>query len=87
MAKARAHLAHLNSFEATPALLAGVVITQFAQAPREHVDLLAVLFVCLRLAHAALYIADRPNLRCHAWRLGIICVIAMFIDAAVWGQR
>jgi uncharacterized MAPEG superfamily protein len=43
--------------------------------------------VCLRLAHAALYIADRPQLRSHAWRLGIICIIAMFIDAAVWGQR
>lgn len=35
----RAHLAHLNAFEATPALLAGVVIAQFAQAPRDHIDL------------------------------------------------
>jgi uncharacterized MAPEG superfamily protein len=83
----RAHLAHLNAFEATPALLAGIVVAQFAQAPREHIDVLAVLFTCLRLIHALLYIADRPQLRSHAWRLGIMCVIAMFIDAAVWGRR
>jgi uncharacterized MAPEG superfamily protein len=83
----RAHLAHLNAFEATPALIAGVVVAHLAQAPSFHVDVLAVLFVCLRLAHAALYIADRPLLRSHAWRLGIVCVIAMFVDAASFGAR
>lgn len=82
----RAHLAHLNAFEATPALVAGVVVAHLAGAPVRHTDLLAVLFVGLRVAHAALYVADRPMLRSHAWRLGIVCVIAMFIDAAVFGR-
>jgi len=82
----RAHLAHLNAFEATPALVAGVVVAHLAGAPGGHTDLLAVFFVGLRLSHAALYLADRPMLRSHAWRLGIVCVIAMFIDAAVYGR-
>lgn len=84
----RAHLAHVNAFEATPAILAGVVIGELAGAPRLHIDILAAAFVVFRVLHAVLYIADRPTLRSHAWRLGIVCVIAMFIDAAVYaGHR
>ncbi len=83
----RAHLAHLNAFEATPAIVAGVVIAELAGAPRWHVDALALAFVAFRALHAALYLADRPMARSHAWRLGILCVIALFVDASVYGQR
>ena len=83
----RAHLAHLNAFEATPALLAGVFVSDVAVAPRLHTDFLAVAFMCFRVLHALCYIVDKPMLRSHAWRLGIVCVIAMFVDAAVYGQR
>ena len=82
----RAHLAHLNAFEATPAILAGVVVAELAAVPRLHIDVLALAFVFFRVAHALLYIADRPVLRSHAWRLGILCVIAMFVDAALYGR-
>lgn len=83
----RAHLAHLNAFEAIPALLAGVVVAELSGAPRGHVDALAVAFVGFRALHAALYIGERPMLRSHAWRLAILCVIALFVDAAVYGHR
>jgi uncharacterized MAPEG superfamily protein len=83
----RAHLAHLNAFEAVPALIAGVLVAEFAQAPRVHVDSLALLFVGLRVAHAALYLTDRPSLRSAAWKVGILCVIALFVDAAVFGHK
>lgn len=82
----RAHLAHLNAFEAVPAIIAGVVIAELAGAPRLHIDLLALAFVVCRVLHAAFYLADRPMLRSHAWRLGILCVIALFVDAAVYGR-
>ena len=82
----RAHLAHLNAFEATPAILAGVVIAELMQAPRLHVDALALAFVLARALHAVLYLADKPMLRSHAWRDGILCVIALFVDAAVLGR-
>ena len=83
----RAHLAHLNAFEATPALLAGVVVAELALAPRAHVDGLALAFVLFRLLHAALYIADKAMLRSYAWKLGIVTVIALFVDAALYGTR
>ncbi len=83
----RAHLAHLNAFEATPAILAGVGVAELAGAPRGHIDALALAFVVFRVLHAALYVADRPMLRSHAWRLGILCVIGLFVDAAVFGTR
>ena len=83
----RAHLAHLNAFEAVPAFIAGVVVAELAEAPRMHVDTLALLFVGLRVAHAALYLADRPSLRSAAWKLGILCVIALFVDAAMFGHK
>ena len=82
----RAHLAHLNAFEATPAILAGVVIAELMHAPRVHVDALALAFVLARALHAALYVADKPMLRSHAWRAGILCVIALFVDAAIYGR-
>ena len=82
----RAHLAHLNAFEAVPALVAGVMVAELAHAPRGYVDALALAFVVFRALHAACYIADRPVLRSHAWRLGIICVIALFVVASVHGH-
>lgn len=83
----RAHLAHLNAFEAAPAILAGVVVAELSGAPRSHVDVLALSFVAFRVLHALLYVADRAVLRSHAWRLGILCVIALFVDAAIYGQK
>ena len=82
----RAHLAHLNAFEATPTLLAGILVAELSHAPRMHIDALSIAFVLFRLAHAALYIADKPMLRSYAWKLGIVCVIAMFADAALYGN-
>jgi uncharacterized MAPEG superfamily protein len=82
----RAHLAHLNAFEALPAIIAGVMVAEFANAPRNYIDALAVGFIVLRVLHAICYIADKPMLRSHAWRLAIICVLGMFVVAAVYGK-
>jgi uncharacterized MAPEG superfamily protein len=82
----RAHLAHLNAFEALPAIVAGVMVAEFAQAPRAYVDALALGFIAFRALHAACYIADRPVMRSHAWRLGIICIIGLFAVAAIYGR-
>jgi uncharacterized MAPEG superfamily protein len=82
----RAHLAHLNAFEAVPAIVAGVMVAHLTHAPQRYIDALAVAFVILRALHAALYIADKPMWRSHAWRLGIMCIIGLFIVAAVHGN-
>jgi uncharacterized MAPEG superfamily protein len=83
----RAHHAHLNAFEAVPALLAGVLVAELAEAPRVHVDSLSFLFVAVRVLHAGLYIADRPVLRSAAWKIGILCVVGLFVDAATFGRQ
>lgn len=82
----RAHLAHLNAFEAVPAIVAGVMVAEFAHAPRAYIDALAVAFIAFRAVHAACYIADKPMWRSHAWRLGILCVIGLFVVAATYGR-
>jgi uncharacterized MAPEG superfamily protein len=82
----RAHLAHLNAFEAVPAIVAGVMVAEFSHAPHAYVDALALAFVAFRAMHAVCYIADKPMLRSHAWRLGILCVIGLFVVAAVYGR-
>jgi uncharacterized MAPEG superfamily protein len=82
----RAHLAHLNAFEAVPAIAAGVMVAEFAQVPRIFIDGLALAFIAFRFLHALCYLIDKPVLRSHAWRLGFTCVIALFLVAAVYGR-
>lgn len=82
----RAHLAHLNAFEALPGFIAGVMVASFTHAPQAWVDGLALAFVLFRLTHALLYIVDQPIWRSHAWRLGMICVVGLFVVSAVAGR-
>lgn len=82
----RAHLAHLNAFEAVPGFVAGVLVAEFLRAPRGWIDALALAFIAFRLLHAACYIADRPMWRSYAWKLGILCVIGLFVLAASQGS-
>lgn len=81
----RAHFAHLNAFEAVPGFAAAVLAAEMLQSPRVWVDSLAIAFVLARLLHAIFYMADRPVLRSHSWRLGILCVIGLFVVAGIHG--
>jgi len=82
----RAHLAHLNAFEAVPGFVAAMLVAELMQAPRGQVDALALAFVVCRILHGAFYIIDRPMLRSHAWRVGMLCVIGLFLVAAIHGS-
>jgi uncharacterized MAPEG superfamily protein len=79
---ARAHAAHLNSFEAFPPFAAAVIIAQQLQAPQATVDGLALAFVALRMLYGILYVADRPSARSVVWFLALACVVALFVVAA-----
>jgi uncharacterized MAPEG superfamily protein len=83
----RAHLAHLNAFEAVPGFVAGVLAAELLQSPRAWVDGLALAFIAARVLHGIFYIAERPMLRSHSWRLGILCVIGLFVVAGMHGER
>jgi uncharacterized MAPEG superfamily protein len=75
--------AHRNHFETFPAFAAAVLVAQAAAAPQGRVDLLAGLFVLVRVAYTGAYAADLPSLRSSLWTLGFLCVLGLFAVAAV----
>ena len=76
--QARAHAAQLNSFEALPVFIAGVLVAQRHNAPQATVDGLAVAFVLLRVGFISAYLADKANLRSLLWFLALACCVALF---------
>ena len=79
----RAYGAHLNAFEALPAFAAAVVIAEAVHASQGLVDGVALCWVALRLLHGVFYLTDKGSLRSAAWFGGLICVVALFVVAAV----
>ena len=76
--QARANAAQLNSFEALPIFIAGVLVAGRMHAPQPLIDALALAFVAARIGYIGAYLADRANLRSILWMLGLSCCIAMF---------
>jgi uncharacterized MAPEG superfamily protein len=60
-----------------------VLVAQFVHGPQGRIDLLAALFIVLRLVYGAFYLSDRPPLRSLTWFLGLACVIGLFVVAAL----
>ena len=76
--QSRANAAQLNSFEALPIFIAGVLIAERMHASQLLVDGLAIGFVCARIGYIAAYLADRASLRSLLWIAGLACCIALF---------
>jgi len=81
-AAARAHWAHLNSFEAFPPFAAGVLIAASMHVAQGRTDMLAIAFVVLRIAYGVCYIADIAMVRSIVWALALFCTIGLFLSAA-----
>ena len=79
----RANFAQLNAFESFPGFAASVIVAHLAAAPQGRIDLIAILFVFFRVLHAIFYITDKPSLRSYSWQFSILCVIALFVVAAL----
>jgi uncharacterized MAPEG superfamily protein len=75
---ARAHAAQLNSFEALPIFIAGVLIAQRLGAAQATVDALSLAFVLLRVGFIGAYLADRANFRSLLWFLALGCCVTLF---------
>src|SRR5665647_276764 len=56
--RARANAAQANSFEALPFFFAAVIIAHLLQAGQARLDILAFLFIVLRIAYIMMYVAD-----------------------------
>jgi uncharacterized MAPEG superfamily protein len=74
---ARANAAQANSFEALPFFIGAVVIAHQLGAPQTALDILAVLFVTLRIIYIAMYVAGLPAIRSAVWTAAFLVNIAI----------
>jgi uncharacterized MAPEG superfamily protein len=65
--RARANAAQANTFEALPFFFAAVIIAHQLQARQAVVDILAFMFVVLRIAYIVMYVADMAKTRSAIW--------------------
>ncbi len=69
---ARANAAQANSFEALPFFIGAVIIAHQLGAAQTLLDILAVLFVTLRIIYIAMYVAGLPTIRSAIWALALL---------------
>jgi len=76
--RARANAAQANSFEALPFFVGAVIIAHQLGAYQFRLDLLAFVYVVLRMVYIMLYVAGMANLRSLVWALALLVNIAIF---------
>ena len=78
---ARANAAQANSFEALPFFIGAVIIAHQLGAAQTRLDILALLFVTLRIIYIAMYVAGLPTARSAFWALAFLANLAIFLSA------
>jgi uncharacterized MAPEG superfamily protein len=76
--RARANAAQTNSFEALPFFMGAVIIAHQMGAYQFRLDLLAFVYVVLRMVYIMLYVAGIATLRSFVWMLALGINIAIF---------
>ena len=75
--RARANAAQANTFEALPLFFAAVIIAHLLQARQTPLDILALLFVVLRIAYVMMYVADLAKARSAIWSAALLVNIGI----------
>lgn len=75
--RARANAAQANSFEALPLFIGAVIIAHQHGAAQGRIDMLALMFVFLRMLYILMYLADQANARSVVWGLGLLVNLAI----------
>lgn len=78
--RARADAAQANSFEALPFFMAAVIIAHQLGAYQTRLDVLAVVFVVLRMLYIMFYVAGIANLRSLVWLLALVINILILFS-------
>jgi len=65
--RARANAAQANSFEALPFFIGAVIIAHQLGAGQTMLDILALLYVMLRVFYILMYVSDMPTVRSAVW--------------------
>ena len=75
--RARANAAQTNSFEGLPFFIGAVVIAHQLAAHQARLDILAFIYIVLRLLYIMMYVADLATVRTWMWSLGLLVNIAI----------
>ncbi|MEY4345406.1 MAG: hypothetical protein RL032_1238 [Pseudomonadota bacterium] len=75
--RARANAAQANSFEALPFFIGAVLIAHQLGAAQARLDILAFLFVVLRLLYIMMYVSGMATARSGVWTLALLVNIAI----------
>ena len=78
--RARANAAQANTFEALPFFFAAVIIAHQLQARQTLLDILAFMFVVLRVAYVMMYVADMAKTRTCIWTAALVVNIAVLFS-------
>ena len=78
--QARANAAQANSFEALPFFIGAVIIAHQLGAPQTRVDILALLFVTLRIIYIAMYVAGLGTTRSIVWAVALLANVGIFLS-------
>ena len=79
--RARANAAQQNTFEALPFFFAAVIIAHILQAAQTRLDIMALLFVFLRIAYIMMYVADLAKARSAVWAVALFVNILILLSA------
>lgn len=75
---ARANAAQANSFEALPFFMGAVIIAHQLGAGQTLLDILAFVYVLLRIFYITMYVADMPTARSAVWGMAFAVNAAIF---------
>jgi uncharacterized MAPEG superfamily protein len=78
--RARANSAQSNSFEALPFFIGAVIIAHQLGAPQTRLDILALVFVTLRIIYIVMYVAALPTARSLIWALALCVNIGILLS-------
>jgi len=79
--RGRANAAQQNTFEALPFFFAAVIIAHTLQAAQTRLDILALLFIVLRIAYIMMYVADLAKARSAVWAVALLVNIFILVSA------
>ena len=75
--RARANAAQADSFEGLPFFIGAVIIAHLLGAGQTLLDMLALLYVMLRIFYILMYVSDMPTVRSAVWAAGFLVNIAI----------
>lgn len=78
--QARANAAQANTFEALPFFFAAVIIAHQLGAPQTTLDILALLFITLRIIYVVMYVAGLARTRSAIWALAFLVNVGILFS-------